>query len=563
TNCNKYYEFLGYQVFQLKDATVSVTDIHDPELAREVFQCDVKDGVTQLVNFTWSDALHANVPMEMVNGSNKGIQHTLRITEDVFATGDKRLINNKSYYFVAIAYGFNMFKKYDQLNGDNIDGQKEPYKAGRKSVAGSIQSIEVRPHKYEPRNNGTVLHCQYGDGVEVTRLEGLGTGDNYLKLTQVTHDEIMAGPPWKTQYPKYQPKYGPVNIKIVDPLNVVEDEFIIRFDTTENNMIFTNGFIKKGKWCIYKASEEAQIVRDSTGDIITFPSSTIWSDSTFLFNNEQLILEYGFTIKFVQVDIPMKKSYLDTIRDAKPVNDYIENNGFIGANFYFSDSSNYWLFSLPDDDDCSAFDWIRAGTTKDDNEPKCNDYPMTVMDVSGYPDEFEIYEDILSGMWGPFVLCSKDYYGHSHQFYGIGYSDAISGIFSDFTKYRIPGVDIYITKDRNKWTRCPVIEMCENDTTDAPDDHKEIPGPSQGNTYKFAMRRAPSIDKDGNFADTTQPGNLSNTEAPNYIFSRGMGWFPGYAIDVETGHRLNMACYGILHKILLMDLEILSWAESM
>ena len=31
-----------------------------------------------------------------------------------------------------------------------------------------------------------------------------------------------------------------------------------------------------------------------------------------------------------------------------------------------------------------------------------------------------------------------------------------------------------------------------------------------------------------------------NPNDPNYISATGMGWFPGYAIDVETGTRLNM-----------------------
>jgi hypothetical protein len=33
----------------------------------------------------------------------------------------------------------------------------------------------------------------------------------------------------------------------------------------------------------------------------------------------------------------------------------------------------------------------------------------------------------------------------------------------------------------------------------------------------------------------------SNPDDPNYIAAQGMGWFPGYAIDVETGMRLNIA----------------------
>jgi hypothetical protein len=43
-----------------------------------------------------------------------GIVHSFRILEDQFAQGDKRLINNKKYYFVAIAYGYNEYEKYNK-----------------------------------------------------------------------------------------------------------------------------------------------------------------------------------------------------------------------------------------------------------------------------------------------------------------------------------------------------------------------------------------------------------------------------------------------------------------
>ena len=40
----------------------------------------------------------------------------------------------------------------------------------------------------------------------------------------------------------------------------------------------------------------------------------------------------------------------------------------------------------------------------------------------------------------------------------------------------------------------------------------------------MGLRQSPSVDKDGN------PESGTN----------GMGWFPGYAIDIQTGERLNI-----------------------
>lgn len=77
-----------------------------------------------------------------------------------------------------------------------------------------------------------------------------------------------------------------------------------------------------------------------------------------------------------------------------------------------------------------------------------------------------------------------------------------------------PGVDIVFTPDQSKWTRCPVIEL-NNDTTT-----------SIGNALPGMLRQSPSVDKNGN---------------PDNSGTLGMSWFPGYAIDVETGRILNMA----------------------
>ena len=44
------YTFQGYLVFQLKDATVSVTDLDDPDKARLIYRSDVKDDVAGIIN---------------------------------------------------------------------------------------------------------------------------------------------------------------------------------------------------------------------------------------------------------------------------------------------------------------------------------------------------------------------------------------------------------------------------------------------------------------------------------------------------------------------------------
>jgi len=93
--------------------------------------------------------------------------------------------------------------------------------------------------------------------------------------------------------------------------------------------------------------------------------------------------------------------------------------------------------------------------------------------------------------------------------------------------FQIQSVDLVITSDQSKWTRSPVIEMCEYDTTGG----FHASGLSQGNTLKFSLRDHLSVGKDGN-----PDGELDADGDPRI----GMGWFPGYAINVETGERLNI-----------------------
>ncbi|MBI4647814.1 MAG: T9SS C-terminal target domain-containing protein, partial [Bacteroidia bacterium] len=95
TDCDKYYTFQGYQIFQLKNAGVSLDDLYNTDSAKLVFQTDIKDNVAQLVNYMWAKELHANIPQEMVYGENNGLTHSVRITKDLFAEySDNLLVNN-------------------------------------------------------------------------------------------------------------------------------------------------------------------------------------------------------------------------------------------------------------------------------------------------------------------------------------------------------------------------------------------------------------------------------------------------------------------------------------
>jgi hypothetical protein len=62
---------------------------------------------------------------------------------------------------------------------------------------------------------------------------------------------------------------------------------------------------------------------------------------------------------------------------------------------------------------------------------------------------------------------------------------------------------------------------------------------SQGNRERFKFRAAPSLDKNGNPA-APGSGPSEDPKAANYISDSSMSWFPGYAINIETGERMNI-----------------------
>lgn len=458
------YRFEGYQIYQVKDASVSATDIHDADKVRLVAQCDVKNGITRLINFYYSEDLGSVIPVEEVNGTDEGIVHSFRILEDKFATGDKRLVNNKKYYFIVLAYGYNEFEKYSQDPANQIPGiaslygQQRPYLAGRKN----IQVYTAIPHIPAPLANGTIINGEYGAGPKITRIEGHGNGNNILELTSASVSQILTNGLYTT--PTYENGSGPLNIKVVDPLNVKGGNFVLKFDVTGSE-------VDSSSWTLMEVDDDDNIINE-------------WlSDKVIAVENEQLILELGISVSIKQTVVPGST-------DLHPT------NGLLEATMVYADSSRMWMTGVPDIDGPGGYNWIRSGTTDDVNEPANNDY-----EPSNWLDPEEYYEKILGGTWAPYRLCSKDEDGPAWAQYQT--LNKMDNLYS---------VDIVFTPDKSKWSRCPVIETGSDALL------------NEGGAEKMRIRKGASVDKDGN-------PDGSGT---------GMGWFPGYAINVETGERLNV-----------------------
>ena len=334
------YRFQGYQIFQMKNASASVADIHDADLARLIAQCDVKDGVAQLVNFKFDPSLNANVPVQEVFGADAGIQKSFRVKEDAFATGDRTLINHKAYYYLAISYGYNNYKTYDQADPQSFDGQKAPYKAGRNNVGKAGKPYVAIPHIVAPENFGTVVNSEYGQHPKITRIEGQGNGGFAMDISAESESAILSNPNFK--HIEYKSGAGPVNIKVIDPLRVPASNFTLKLTPAG----YTQSGIDKAKW---------SLKNNETGDSIP-------SDTTIDIGGEQIFPAWG-------ISLTISQSY-------DPGNAKSTNNGYIESSIEFSDPTKQWLSGIPDVDAPFAINWIRAGTafTPTPGDPLTDDY---------------------------------------------------------------------------------------------------------------------------------------------------------------------------------------------
>lgn len=491
-NFDNVFRFQGYQVFQVADETVGPNELYDIERARLIFQCDVKDSVSKLVNYTYDDIIGATMPQVMVDGKNEGIFHSFSVKEDLFATGDRKLVNFKTYYYIAVAYASNEYKKYDPDDPSALDGQKKPYLASRKAAIGEIKTFSGIPHSPNPENGGTLYSVSYGYELPLTRIDGWGNGGRWLEITRGSEDDILSYT--TVNELEYTSGSSPVKVQVIDPLNLPDADFELFF--TED----LSGNLDSAGWFI---------VNTTAGD-------TVFSDKAVNVSNEQLITEWGISVWIEQT------KYVDGQMPA--INWYTSP---IGASISFDDSSKIWLTGVPDNDEFYPTNWIRSGNYEpntDSSDPTYECIGGEIFNPCYYPDKNldpdQEYEDLLNGTVGPYKLVGKEFTAMP-----IGYPDATydselnpSGWFNPSTSQlkshfgELHGVDLVLTNDQSKWTRCVVIETSHNSSQ------------AVGGSSIMKPRASQSLDING------------NPEA-----GTGMSWFPGYAIDIETGERLNIA----------------------
>ncbi len=517
------YRFEGYKIYQLANPNVSNAEFEtDPDKSRLVYQVDIKNDITSIYN--WLETRDPNNPDEViyypevkVQGENKGIRHTFSIADDKFATGnDKRLVNHKKYYFAVIAYSYNNWGTFDPL-ARPVPGQQRPYLPGRRGGDGQqIQIVTVIPRPVIDQ----ALRASYGDGVVISRLEGVGNGGNFLDLDDATRDALWAGT--TDTVLTYRPGRGPLNITIFNPFEVRDGEYELRLvDGDLNNTKLDD----TARW---------ELRRLPDGEVIV--SERYISDI-----NEQIVAQFGFSVDITQ---QLKPGALG--QD--------ETNGAIGGEIEYSNPNQQWLTGYPDQDE-GVFNYAKTRNLEED----------------AYLDPNQALTTLGNGWFVPYSLCDWRIAPEVQRMITPAWTEkGVAGFLNNTALgnnpalrrdklVRLNNVDIVLTSDKTKWSRCMVVESASHYYTHNPTANEAYPqdptlateSPANRERLSFDIRYAPSVGRDDNDGDglPDPDGAVAPAGAPDAGQPiRGMGWFPGYAIDVETGLRLNLffgenSCY--------------------
>jgi hypothetical protein len=495
------YKFEGYMVYQVvsENAVSTISDLKDNSKAKLIKIMDKRNNIKRAVNYK-SDFVNGQ-PITIISEDlelpNKGLDYELKIDRDLFQfEGQSLLVNNKTYYFATVAFGFNNYQN------PNI---ATDYQRTQIIYSNAIKIFKGTPHNVNLW--GVKLKTDYNQTIPITRIQGQGHGRYFLDLNKKSDEDdiVMNG---SKDVIEYSAGRSPFMVKLSDPyklknakfkLTVRDTSFIplsnsFKFDSTIWKLEITEGTDVKE---IYS---EGNLDRE-------------FSQSIYATINGKLE-SYGISVA---------NSIADTIATiARNGNKYY---GFVGSEMVYKDSTKRWLNMLKDKNSTDYEDWIRTGSIFD-RKGKFHSAFNIVNGSPVYTDPFGLYESVLDGSFAPYCLAANTAITaiaaeNNYQSFSPGFkwrlvdTDSATMVTSGEGPQNnldsIYSVDLVITNDRSKWSRAVVFETGESQTF------------NEGNAFKGQLRQSASVDSFG------------NPES-----SKGLGWFPGYAINLETGVRMNV-----------------------
>ena len=326
-------------------------------------------------------------------------------------------------------------------------------------------------------------------GPKIRRLDGYGNGNNSLELITASKDSILQN--GFHSLIEYTENNGPINVEIFDSSSYQPGYY--KLDFIDYTAPFNGNSADTAKWILYHTNNN--ITQSFTGE------QNILTDTVYT------IPQLGLKLKVHQ-----KKYFFPAGQNS---NQY-KTTEMINAEIIFGNNIE-WLTGIKDNDSFYPTNWIRSGEYQDTTSTFVLPWQQPIPDYLNAPNYIDQlsadpegnFENILDGIIAPHRLV-----GYQASYMPLAYVGSYSSTFKTNASISfLPSVDIVITSDQSKWTRCPVIELCRSQTL------------SVDSAKAGYMRKSQSVNKNGS-ADGS---------------GTGMGWFPGYAIDLESGARLYMA----------------------
>jgi hypothetical protein len=475
------YKFEGYKVFQLANASVTAQELNDVAKARIVAQVDVKNGIREIYN--WSGQSNPIDPIfgQVVWTPTKQVTGEDRGLRTTFRVTEDQFALGDRKLVNHKQYHF-LVLAYAHNNWKTFDnktgeGQRRPYLEGRGNVGGP----EKRAYTLVPRPIVyEKLQSSYGEGPVVTRISGEGNPGKFLDIDSTMYDLIFSN-----QHKGrilYKNGAGPIDAKVVDPLRIKDGKYRLEISGTFDYARAFCGYDKNTKWTLTDVGKNKVLLKDRLlADV-----------------KEYIINELGMSITVGNEDDP------GTLKTT--------TNGGIGATLTYKDAAGPRWFNA-----------VRDGGIVQTNAQGNVSFPFLDFVRNGFNlDPAAALSKLGNGFFVPF-LSTRFEADPDLPFYLSPAARDFQAVMTNATnnsiRYRdLNNVDIVFTKDVTKWSKCIVVETATND-------YISTGLPTIDNTRNFEVRRTPSIDQTG------KPLNDGTF---------GFSYFPGYAIDVETGKRLNI-----------------------
>lgn len=479
TEEQRKYRFQGYKVYQLISSEVGRSEFNNPSRARLVLQMDIRDSISKIYNWIGVPGRNETENFVVPQLMVDGANDGIRKTFRI--TNDAFAVNdvrlvNHRKYYYSVVAYAH--NEYLAYN-PNIDTfyQANPYLEGRRN----IQTYTVIPRKVINLD----LNSAFGDGVVVTRIDGKGNPMAMLELSEESKLAVEDFGNFDGEI-TYTEGRGPVTVSIFNPIDVVDGDFSLKLldDNLSDDRLDPEGF-----W---------ELTNLETGEVV-------FSDVTLAEGNEQLLSQYGFSI------------ILNYGINAGDRTD--PRLGVVGSSLtYDNNFSDNWIRPITNNTfrlqqgpgfQAQLFTYLLTGSNGSENYLDPNQQFNRIANENGF---------------APFLLTTHATDDNTPIITPAGSNSTHPLARTNFNFLgAINNVDIVFTNDKSLWSRCVVVETSHRNLRDF-----NFEGSQRLSV--LAVKGQPSVsrevDADGN---PVREGS-----------STGFSWFPGYAIDVETGQRLNI-----------------------